>query len=228
MIHVENELIDDACGRVLAFLAARGLDANTDVFYTSDHGDLQGDLGLLFKGPYHIDALIRVPTLWRPAPSARIAPATIDAPVTHMDLAPTFCAIAGVDTPDWIEGCAMPTAPAETRPPVLTTFDSQFAGVGMHLRTIWKDGWSCTLYEPRTHDRGGKFRFYWSVWGSSSRIPDYDGSEGELYDTRADPYQWDNLWSDPARRALRDELVDELRARLRPERDPPLPFAAPT
>jgi len=29
-------------------------------------------------------------------------------------------------------------------------------------------------------------------------------------------------------RRLRDELIDELRARLPPERTPPLPFASPT
>ncbi|MGE0404422.1 MAG: sulfatase [Kofleriaceae bacterium] len=228
MIHVENELIDEACGRVLAFLRARGLDEHTDIVYTSDHGDLQGDLGLLFKGPYHVDSLIRVPTIWRPAPSAAIPPARIDTNVSHIDLAPTFCAIAGVDMPSWMEGEPMPTTPTESRPPALTTFDSQFMGVGMHLRTIHKDGVVCTLYELRTHDRGGRFRVYWSIWGAASRIPDYDGSEGELYDTNEDPLQWHNRWSDPSLRALRDELIEELRARLRPERQPALPFASPT
>jgi arylsulfatase A-like enzyme len=228
MIHVENELIDEACKRVLAFLVARGVDEHTDIVYTSDHGDLQGDMGLLFKGPYHVDSLIRVPTIWRPAPSAAIAPARIDAGVSHTDLAPTFCAIAGVEVPSWMEGQPMPTSPMETRPPTLTTFDSQFMGVGMHLRTIERDGVVCTLYERRTHDRGGRFRVYWSVWGAGSRIPDYDGSEGELYDTREDPLQWHNRWHDPSMRSLRDELVGELRARLRPERMPPLPFASPT
>jgi arylsulfatase A-like enzyme len=228
MIHVENELIDEACGRVVAFLAARGIDADTDIVYTSDHGDLQGDLGLLFKGPYHVDSLIRVPTIWRPAPRSGVPAARIDASVSHLDLAPTFCAIADVEVPAWMEGRPLPTLPNESRPPTLTTFDSQFAGVGMHLRTIYKDGMVCTLYEPRTHDRGGRFRVYWSVWGAFSRIPDYDGSEGELYDTRDDPHQWHNRWHDPSLRRLRDELIEELRARLPPERAPALPFAAPT
>ena len=122
----------------------------------------------------------------------------------------------------------MPTTADESRPPTLTTFDSQFMGVGMHLRTIHRDGMVCTLYEPRTHDRGGTFRVYWSVWGAYSRIPDYDGSEGELYDTNADPHQWHNRWKDPALRTVRGELIEELHARLPPERTPPLPFASPT
>jgi hypothetical protein len=123
------------------------------------------------------------------------------------------------ESPEWC---------AESRGPTLTTFDSQFMGVGMHLRTIHKAGVTCTVYEPRTHDRGGRFRAYWSIWGAGSRIPDYDGSEGELYDGREDPAQWHNRWQDPALRRLRDELIAELRARLPAERTPPLPFASPT
>jgi len=43
-------------------------------------------------------------------------------------------------------------------------------------------------------------------------------SWGELYDREADPHQHDNLWNDPARRALRDALVDDLRTHLPPLR----------
>ncbi|MDI1446750.1 sulfatase-like hydrolase/transferase [Polyangium sp. 6x1] len=227
-IHVENELIDEACGRLFASLRARGIDADTDIFYTSDHGDLQGTLGLLFKGPYHVDALLRVPLLWRPAPSAGITPAEVPEPVGHVDLAPTFCSIAGLDIPDWMQGRSLPTARGSDRSFVLTTFDSQFAQVGMHLRTIFMDGWICTVYEPSTHGVGGDFPLYWAIWGRGSTIPRYDGTEGELYDVNTDPQQWQNLWNDPARRKLRDDLVAELRVRLPPQRAPALPVAAPT
>lgn len=60
------------------------------------------------------------------------------------------------------------------------------------------------------------------------RLPRYAGTEGELYDLRNDPRQWENLWDDPSRRALRDELVADLRAHLPRERLPRLPVAAPT
>ena len=50
MIHIQNELIDEATGWVLAHLAQKGWLDNTDVFFTNDHGDLQGDFGLFFKG----------------------------------------------------------------------------------------------------------------------------------------------------------------------------------
>lgn len=228
-IQVENELIDDAVARILAFLRERGLDEHTDVFYTSDHGELQGDHGLLFKGPYHVTSLLHVPLVWRPAPSAGLGPAVIDDPVGHVDLAPTFLAVAGVRVPGAMQGAPLPTAAgAGGRERVITTFDSQFAAVGMHLRTIYRDGYVCTAYEPSTRNEGGRFRVYEPLWLSGSRIPRYDGSEGELYDLREDPQQAENLWSEPGKKRLRDELVADLRAHLPPARRPPLRVAAPT
>ncbi len=55
--HVMNELIDEACGRVVDYIDERGWLDDTDIFFTTDHGELQGDFGLLFKGPFHVDAL---------------------------------------------------------------------------------------------------------------------------------------------------------------------------
>jgi arylsulfatase A-like enzyme len=227
MIHVENELVDEALGRVLTFLEERGIAGDTDVIFTSDHGDLQGDFGLFFKGPYHVDGLLRVPLIWAPARGAGVAPAVVGAPVGLVDLAPTFCEIAGVTPPTWMEGTPLPTAGDARRPPVLTTFDSQFAAVGMHLRTIFDGRYLCTAYERSDHE-GGAFPIYWGVWGRGSQIPRYDGTEGELYDCENDPDQRENLWSDPSRRALRDDLVADLRDRLPVARFPALPFRAPT
>mgnify|MGYP000573658693 CR=1 FL=1 len=45
--------IDDAVGQVMAELARLGLADNTVVMFTSDHGDLLGDRGLMFKGGLH-------------------------------------------------------------------------------------------------------------------------------------------------------------------------------
>ena len=189
LVHVENELIDDACGRVLDHVAARGWLADTDVVFTTDHGELQGDYGLLFKGPYHCDALMRIPLVWRPAPSAGTGPAVIADPVGQVDLAPTFCEIAGVAPPEWMEGGALPTSDGSGRERVLTEWDSQFDDIDMHLRTIHRNGWTCTVYEP-----GGG----------------YDGTEGELYDLTDDPHLFRNRWDDPACATLRSDLVTDL------------------
>ena len=37
---------------------------------------------------------------------------------------------------------------------------------------------------------------------------------GELYNVDDDPHQFENRWDDPARRALRDDLVADLYASL--------------
>ncbi|MEZ4409723.1 MAG: sulfatase-like hydrolase/transferase [Polyangiales bacterium] len=231
MIHVENELIDEAVGRVMAWLRERGLDEHTDVVFTSDHGELQGDHGLWFKGPYHVDALVRVPLLWRPAPREGIPPASVRAPVGNVSLAPTFCAIAGLPVPSWMDGAPLPLsddAPeARACERVITTFDSNFADVGMHLRTIFRDGHLCTVYAPSAREGCGEFPLYWALWRRGSVVPRYDGSEGELYDCEADPQQHHNLWGDPSRRALRDALVADLRDHLPPLRRR-LRVAAPT
>lgn len=228
LIHVENELIDEAIGRVLDHLAASGAAEHTDVIFTSDHGELQGDYGLMFKGPYHVDSLMRIPLVWRPAPAVGAQPARVTDPVGHVDLAPTFCAIAGVKIPAWMQGAPLPQASGTARERVITTFDSQFSKVGMHLRTIYRDGWVCTVYEPRTRDAGGRFRFYWSIWGIGTKVPDYRGTEGELYDLASDPHQMVNLWSDPKHRGMRDALVADLYEHLPPAREPALRVEAPT
>ncbi len=210
MIHIENELIDEACGRVLDCVQRHGWGADTDVIFTTDHGELQGDFGLIFKGPYHCDALMRLPLIWRPAPAAAVPSASVTAPVGHVDLAQTFCRIAGIDEPDWVEGQALPVSNEEAvvqqRQRVLTEWDSEHGPVEMHIRTIYRDGYICSAYEK----------------GSL-----YDGTEGELYDLSSDPDARVNLWDDPALKVRRTDLVADLYDSLPPRRTPRLERGAP-
>jgi len=119
----------------------------------------------------------------RPAPSSGPAPAVVHKPVGLIDLAPTFCAIAGVEVPAWMQGRPLPVddtdADARGFERVLTEWDSELFGVDVHLRTVTRDGLVCTAYLPGTC---------------------HDGSEGELYDLDEDPRQQRNLWDDPAHR----------------------------
>ena len=207
---VEVELIDEALGRVLTAVAAKGWADDLDVIFTTDHGELGGDFGLMFKGPYHVDGLMRLPLIWRPAPSAGVAAASVTAPVGLVDLAPTFCQIAEVPTTDWMEGHALPVDDGDAAgrgfERVLTEWDSELLGVGVHLSTITRDGWVCTSYEPGTV---------------------HDGTEGELYDLADDPLQRVNRWDDPSRRALRDDLLADLWDSQPEAHDPRLELQAP-
>jgi arylsulfatase A-like enzyme len=229
LVHIENELIDEACGRVLARVAERGWEQDTDVFFTTDHGELQGDFGLLYKGPYHVDSLMRIPFVWRPAPSVCVAPAAIEEPVGQLDLAPTFCTIAGVPVPAWMQGKPLPIASGSGRERVITEWDGQFKQLGMHLRTIYRDGFVCTVYEPSTTEHGWDLARLYKLMGMDLPMPDvrYDGSEGELYDLRHDPLQWRNLWSDPGSAKLRSNLIADLYDHLPQARQPLLPVEAP-
>lgn len=189
LTHIENELIDEAIGRILDCVDGRGWGEDTDVIFTTDHGELQGDFGLLFKGPYHCEALMHLPMIWRPARSAGISAAVVEEPVGQLDLAPTFASIAEVPVPDWVQGSPLPIGRAPERERVITEWDSQFPSEDLHLRSMYRDGWLVTAYEP-----GGG----------------YDGSEGELYSLVDDPLQWHNLWADPAHRSVRDDLLSDL------------------
>jgi arylsulfatase A-like enzyme len=197
LTHIENELIDEGIGRLLHHIDNRGWRADTDVVYSTDHGEFQGDYGLLFKGPYHVDSLMRVPLIWSPAPSQRVAPSRIEAPVGHVSLAATFCHIAGLDQPTYVQAPRLPQNSDEVRTlgheRVLTEWDSVLFGKIVRLRTICRDGWIATACMPGTV---------------------HDGTEGELYDLTHDPLQQVNLWDDTTRRPLRDDLLADMWSNL--------------
>ncbi|MGH7781911.1 MAG: sulfatase family protein [Candidatus Binataceae bacterium] len=229
LIHVKNELIDEACARVINRITERGWERDTDIFFTTDHGELQGDFGLMFKGPYHVDALMRVPLIWRPAPSAAVAPAEVTEPVGHLDLAPTFCEIAGVPRAAWMQGAALPTRPGSGRQRVITEWDSQFAQIGMHLRSIYRAGWMLTAYEKSTRDTGFNLALLYQALRVQTPLPDirYDGTEGELYNVNDDPLQWRNLWKDAGYRKIKSDLLADLYDNLPLARTPALTVDAP-
>lgn len=209
--HVENELIDEAVAKIMAAIEKRGWGDDVDVIFTTDHGEFQGEFGLLFKGPYHVDALMRLPFIWKPAKSAKVASAIVGAPVGQVDLAPTFCGIAGLPVADWMQGKPLPQTDAEAarqkRERVFTEWDcTHVDGTTVGLRTIYRDGYTITSYLPGTI---------------------YDGSEGELYDHRNDPQQWRNLWDDPAYKSLKSDLLADLRDNLPPVHEPRMACVAP-
>jgi arylsulfatase A-like enzyme len=180
---------------------------------------------------------MRLPMVWRPAPSAGIDAAVVADPVGQVDLAPTFCAIAGLAPAPDMQGHALPLADGEPgRERALCEWDSQFPGYGMHLRSVYRDGWLCTVYEPST---AGQPNGLEEAWGEGVLRPCpvvYEGTEagpgavriatGELYHVDDDPHQFENLWGDPDRRALRDDLVADLYAAL-PDETRSLKVVAP-
>jgi choline-sulfatase len=84
-------LIDDMVGQVLSVIEARGELDDTVIALVSDHGEMNGDHGLIYKENF-LAASVRIPMLLR-VPGAR---ATVcDAPVELMDMGATLIELAG-------------------------------------------------------------------------------------------------------------------------------------
>ena len=210
MVHIQNELVDEAIGKILRYIQGRGWDSETDIIYTTDHGTTQGDFGLMFKGPFHVDGLMRLPLIWRPAPMSGISNGgiTIDDPVGQVDLAPTFAEIAGLEQPSWVEGTPLQYATNPDRDSVFCQWDSEKNGLEIRLKSIFdRSGFLITAYE---------------------KTNSYSGSEGELYDLNDDPHQWHNLWDDPHFKVKREELLEKVKHQTPVPRSPALERRART
>jgi arylsulfatase len=85
-------VIDDAVGRIVAALEARDLLADTWLIYTSDHGEMGGDHGLMSKCVLY-EPSVRVPLVIRPPGGC--APRVVDDLVEQLDVPATVRAIAG-------------------------------------------------------------------------------------------------------------------------------------
>jgi len=128
-----------------------------------------------------------------------------------------------------MQGKPLPIAPGSGRERVITEWDSQFAAIGMHLGSIYRDGYTLTVYEKSTRYCGFDIANIPAIPAPRGPIADirYDGTEGELYNIREDPMQWRNLWDDPACAKLKSDLRADLYDNLPAERDPKLPVDAP-
>ncbi len=96
-------LIDEMMGRVLAVLKEKGLDDETLVVFTSDHGSTVGSHGLWDKGFGMYDCPQRIPLVLG-HPSLRGRSIVSDEYATLMDLAPTFLEAAGFAPPEHMDG----------------------------------------------------------------------------------------------------------------------------
>ncbi len=89
-------LIDDQIGDILAAIEARGELDNTVIAFTSDHGEMNGDWGLIYKMNF-LDGALRVPLLVRTPATATNGGMVSDALAENCDLGPTLVELAGGD-----------------------------------------------------------------------------------------------------------------------------------
>ena len=98
----EVAYLDAQIGRLDDGLAARGHRDGLVLAVTADHGEEFLDHGGFEHGHTLYDELVRVPLLLR-APG-RLSPAVVDAPVRHIDLAPTLCELCDLPQPTQFVG----------------------------------------------------------------------------------------------------------------------------
>ena len=186
-------MIDDGVGRVLAALEASGHADDTVVLFTSDHGDMFGDHGVMLKAAMHYEGCIRVPLL---IASPGRSPGVCTSLVSSLDLAQTILELAGAEEYLGMQGTSLVPLlddPAgRVRDHVLVEEDEMFDLIGggrpLRMRTLVTDEARITLYRGET--------------------------DGELFDLQRDPEELHNLWSQRDARTLRAEMTERLAHRL--------------
>lgn len=99
--------MDHQLGRLLGKLQSEGLSDDTWIIYSSDHGEMLGDLGDMGKSTFQ-EHSTRLPLIVCPPAPMGLEPGRITRSLAGWDdLLPTFCEIAGVGAPDDITGTSL-------------------------------------------------------------------------------------------------------------------------
>ncbi len=196
--------LDDCLGDLMRTLHQEGLEKNTILVFTSDHGDMLGSHGQTTKQrPW--DESILVPFLLRfPKPFGR-GSRRVDTVINTPDIMPTLLGLCGLPIPGSVEGTdRLSFLRGGTRPP--------------------EDGALIASYAP-FHDwakkKGGR-EFRGVRTTRYTYVRDLQGP-WLLFDNREDPFQQVNRSNDPDFGRLRKTLDELLRHNLEATRDEFLP-----
>jgi arylsulfatase A-like enzyme len=162
---------DHALGEMMDHLEKRGLAENTIVLYVSDHGAYSTSFGVPEKAPgICSEHVCRIPMIWH-APGVTPAGHVCDQFAHHVDLAPTLCALAGLEPMDTADGFDLTG--------LLRGGDEAVRDV-----CVTEHAWSKSLR--------------WKNWRFVHYQREmFDEDVGELYDIAADPNERNNLYDDP-------------------------------
>lgn len=193
---LQFELIDGMIGRLFAYLREQGLYDDTWIFVIADHGEMNGEWGLVDKGAYLNPRVIQAPIFVKPAGSSPLTgrKREVTAPVSLLDLAPTMLEIAGVSTEARLDGVnLLETISGAERPAD---------------RPILFEVWSHVIPNPcvgtvfRGED-GGDYMFSFNATDPMDELYRLNGGVEML-----------NLWDVDAYRGRLAQAVTELHARL--------------
>jgi choline-sulfatase len=98
--------VDERIGEVLGALRETGLDQDTIVVFTADHGEMLGERGLWYKMAF-FEGAARVPLI---ISTPGRAPGRVREPVSLLDVAPTLLDLCGVPGAD-MDGTSLTSTP---------------------------------------------------------------------------------------------------------------------
>ncbi len=178
--------VDEAVEQLLETLERSGLTDNTVVVFSSDHGFLLGEHWLWGKfSPY--EESIRVPYILR-YPRRYPRPQVREEMVLNIDLAPTFMDLAGLEVPDGLDGASLGGLLDGAGDPWREEFLIETTGE--------------FIVRPSTSVRTDRFKYIETQATA--------GVKEELYNLVRDPYERENLASQPAYKRVRKVLRERL------------------
>lgn len=186
------DLIDENIGRILRTLEETGQLDNTMIIFTSDHGDMTGDHGLVNKGCRFYEGLVRVPLIvWYPKKFMHNVQS--DALVELIDIVPTILDVTGLPVDEKLQGKSLL--------PILT---------GKKPANEHKKFVRSEFYDEGMINKNHLYAFATMYRTKEYKLVSYHGHEmGELFDLKTDPNEFKNLWNDPAYQNIRFQLMKE-------------------
>ena len=179
-------LFDYAIGEILASLEKFGYAENTIVVYTSDHGDLMGDHGMMLKGPSPYNGILNVPLIIK-VPGVTTAGSVTTSLASSIDLSKTILNLTGFREslhPPFIQGVDLTPIlqdhKSKVRDSCFIEEDEEVGPLTVRLRHLITETHKITVYENLE-----------------------DG--GDIYDRINDPDELNNLWDKD--RDLKERLV---------------------
>ena len=202
--------VDEAVGRLLAYLDESGLAENTVVVFSSDQGFYLGEHGWFDKRWIYEESLT-TPLIVR-WPGVAAPGSVCDTMVSILDLPETFLEAAGLPVPTDMHGRSLRPLLAGSTP------------------ADWRKSFYYHYYEhPGPHNVA---RHYGVVTDRYKLFHCYEPQMNywTLIDRRQDPRELKNVYDDPALAGVRAELhaeLDRLRRDLRVPADEPEPVRPP-
>lgn len=190
-----NTFVDYEIGRVLDKIEETVPDAM--VIFTSDHGDMLGAHRLQMKNATAYKEVANIPLIIKGGEKGK----TVEAPASHIDLAPTILDYMGVAIPKCLEGRSMMPQIRDVSVPVNDQVFVEF-----------------TRYEV-DHDGFGGLQMMRAAVSDRYKLVINLLDSDEFYDMENDPYEVHNRIEDPAYAEARDRLHDLLLEHMNETRD---------